>query len=93
MVFNVDFWDIRMLEPLPKFGFWNAFVSSKNQNLLFWLSLDNINVRQIYDTSTVLYIVSMDKDAKVTIYQPFVCKLSTRSLIEAMVVRFPSMST
>ena len=33
MVCNVDFRDIRALEPLQKFGFWNAFVTSHHRNL------------------------------------------------------------
>ena len=53
MMFNVDFRDIWKLEPLQKFGFWNMFMTSKNRNFLFWLSLPSTNVRQIYDISTV----------------------------------------
>ena len=82
MVFNIDFRDILALEPLPKFGFWKAFVSSKNWNLLFWLSLRNTNICQIYDISIVFHAFYMDKDAKVSIYQPFVGKLRTCSLTE-----------
>ena len=37
MVQNVDFRDIQAHEPLPKFWFWNVFVTSKTWN--FWLSL------------------------------------------------------
>ena len=74
MVLSVDFRDIQAYEPLPKFGFLNAFVTGKNQNLLFWLSLQIMNIRQIYDISTVLHTFQMDKEAKVTIYQPFVSR-------------------
>ena len=34
--------DIWANEPLPKFGFWNVFVTSKNWNVLFWLDLQNL---------------------------------------------------
>ena len=47
MVLNVEFQDIQALEPLPKFGLSNAFVTSKNRNFLFWLGLRMMSVHQI----------------------------------------------
>ena len=50
MVLNVAFRDVWELEPLPKFGFWKKFVTSKNQNVLF-----GTNMRRTYIISTGLH--------------------------------------
>ena len=55
MVLNVDFRDVQKLEPLPKFGFCNMFVTSKNPNFLFGLSFPRTNVRPTYNIPTVLH--------------------------------------
>ena len=46
MVLHIDFQDIQAHVPLPKFGFQNMFLTSKNQKSFVWAT---DHVRQIYN--------------------------------------------
>ena len=84
MVLNVDCRDIRAIEPFQNSDSHTRFKVVRTETFCFgWVC-----AWWTYVKSTVLHTFEVDKDAKVTIYQPFVSKLRTRSLTEAMDVPF-----
>ena len=87
MVLNVDFRDIQANEPLPKFGFWSTFISSKNGNFFVLVEFAQHGRTSKLQHFNCLTVFKMDKNG-IKNAKIFVRKMRTHSLTEVMDVCF-----